>query len=161
MGNYITCVDLKKQYGGRYRIENELGGHRITDPWQAVIVCRHGHLYPIGGARLGASTNHRGPVAKRLAALDCTTVVQDGDDGINVTFDVSHLRVVARIIKPRSRRRLSAEHRRKLLASNCHSRFSNGSSDHRTVQKKPIGCKPGTNAWKNDPLQSGCATVTN
>ena len=39
-------------------------------------------------------------------------MVQDGDDGVNARFHVNHIDEVAKIMKPRRRRRLSDEQRR-------------------------------------------------
>jgi hypothetical protein len=36
-------------------------------------------------------------------------VVQDGEDGINVVFDVRHFEEVTEVLKPRRRRRLTPE----------------------------------------------------
>jgi hypothetical protein len=67
------CIDLKERFGQRCRIryEDTSDRSRARDPWLAMIDCRHGHIYPHGGDQLGDSTNTRGPIAKRLAALPC------------------------------------------------------------------------------------------
>jgi len=112
----VSCINLNERFGDRYRLDldpafyEEYGRNaRIRDPWYWRICCQHGHVYPHGGTRLGASSNCRGPIANSLAALSCVRVVQDGDDGINVVFDVSDFDQVAAILKPRRRRRLSPE----------------------------------------------------
>lgn len=115
-----TCIDLQQRYRSKYRIRHE--DDRETrlphDPWLLVIDCQHdGEIYPHGGDMLGAATGGRGSVAKRLAALPCVRVVQDGSDGINVIFDVDDFPAVAAVMKPRRRRRLSPEHRAKLVAA--------------------------------------------
>ena len=46
-------------------------------------------------------------MAKQLKALRCVQVVQDGSDGVNVTFDVEHFDKVGELMKPRKRRHLS------------------------------------------------------
>jgi hypothetical protein len=114
-----TCINLKKRFGGRYRVvyeESYFAEHgqttRADDPWLQVLLCQHGHIYPHGGDVLAASTNTRGGIARKLAALDCTTVVQDGSDGINATFHVRDFERVAELMKPRRRRRLTLEQRR-------------------------------------------------
>jgi len=129
-------------FGDRYRVEHELGGKRISDPWHAVIRCKHGHVYPCGGSLLGVATTHRGPIAHRLAALDFVTVVQDGEDGINAVFDVASFAHVAEIIKPRRRRRLSAKHRDKLIAASRPFRFSGGSNDADKASESHENLKP-------------------
>ena len=52
-------------------------------------------------------------MANKLKALPSTTVAQDGDDGATVVFHARHFDEVARIMKPRKRRRLSASERQK------------------------------------------------
>ena len=113
MSNYI---DLKERFGSRYRVTYEPSyaaergeRGRRHDSWLQTIPCQHGHIYPHGGELLGASTNHRGRVANRLAALPCVRIVQDGDDGVNVVFDVAEFETIAAVMKPRHRRRLSPE----------------------------------------------------
>jgi hypothetical protein len=92
----INVINLKEFLGDRYRIRSEESYYaehgdraRADDPWLQIIPCRHGHIYPHGGDLLAVSTNKRGAVANKLAALACTTVVQDGSDGINATFHVN------------------------------------------------------------------------
>ena len=110
------CVNLFERC--RYRVEHEpsyFADHgqkaRREDPWLLVIRCHHGQIYPHGGELLGVSTDKRGGIAKRLAALDCVTVTQNGDDGINATFHVDDLAAVAVVIKPRRRRKLTEQQR--------------------------------------------------
>ena len=112
------CIDLKARFGRRYRVEYEESyyaehgaGARVDDPWLMVIPCENGHICPWGGSTLAACTKAAGSVASRLKALSFTTVAQDGSDGANVLFDVEHFDVVAKIMKPRRRRRLSPEAR--------------------------------------------------
>lgn len=119
VGHMMNCIDLKDKYGHKYRVEHDESyrAERGRDPWLLIIPCRHGHIYPYGGDLLGAATNCRGPVANRLKALPGVQVVQDGDDGINVTFRLEQFDVVAAVLKPRRRRRLSPEHKDKLVAA--------------------------------------------
>ncbi len=99
------CIDLEKRWGKRYRLEYE-GGAK-GDPWLAMICCRYGHIYPHGGTFLGAATNSRGRISNQLSALPCVRVAQDGDDGINVVFDVADFDKVAKIIQPKRRRKIN------------------------------------------------------
>lgn len=97
------------QVCSRYAAEHGNRGRR-PDPWLLQLLCKHGHIYPQGGSRLAASTNRRGKIANLLAGLDCVGMHQDGDDGINVTFDVSDFDQIASILKPRKLRKLSPLH---------------------------------------------------
>jgi hypothetical protein len=54
-----------------------------------------------GRRQAGACTRNRGPVASQLTSLDCVTVVQDG---IDATFHVDDIEIVAAVMKPRRRR---------------------------------------------------------
>jgi hypothetical protein len=114
-------IDLRQQYSSRFRMGCDPSCERVhhndaCDPWNALVLCQHGHIYPHGELLLGAATNNRGPIANSLAALPCVRVTQDGDDGINVVFDASDFAKVAAIMKPRRRRTLSPEQRAKLVA---------------------------------------------
>jgi hypothetical protein len=113
-----TCINLKKRFGDLFQIRHEAGdqaerdnGGRLRDPWLFTIPCKHGHIYPHGGDYLVASTDHRGPIANQLAALECGRVIQDGNDGVNVKFHVDDFDHVAAIMKPRRRRRLTPSQR--------------------------------------------------
>lgn len=105
------CIDLRAEFSHQYQVHTELSDGSLQDPWQLIIPCRHGHIYPHGGSLLGAATHNRGPVANRLAALPSVRIVQDGDDGINVVFDVADFDSVAQVMQPKRKRRLSAEKR--------------------------------------------------
>lgn len=111
-----TCIDLKAQFGKQYRVLNEQSyaaecgeSSRVRNPWLLIIPCLHGHIYPHGDEYLGASTNRRGPIAKRLAALKSIRVVQDGSDGVNGVFHVRDFPKVAAVLKPKQRRQLTPD----------------------------------------------------
>jgi hypothetical protein len=131
----VDCINLNEQFGDRFKVEYEesyyaqYGEHAWReDPHYMILLCRHGHIYPHGSATLAASISRRGRIANRMAGLDCVTVVQDGDDGINATFDVSDFDRIAEIMKPlKARPRLSEEHKAKLIEAGRQHRFSAGS----------------------------------
>lgn len=115
------CIDLAERFGEKFKIGKdpayaaEYGPNAWThDPWLLVILCERGTIYPHGGDWLAFSTNGRGPTAKRLAALPCVEVLQDGDDGINGKFHVDHFSEVARLMRPRRRRQVSDAERARL-----------------------------------------------
>ncbi len=127
------CIDLEQQFGHRFRVEYgpsyyaQYGERaRVNDPWLKIIPCRNGHIYPHGGKLLAASTNNRGPVAKRLMALPCTTVWQDGDDGVTVLFDVADFDKVAALMHPRRRRTATPRMRAHLERIGRKTRFRHG-----------------------------------
>jgi len=118
------CPDLKTIAAGKYRLNRDESYHaehgergRSSAPWLWVIPCLHGHVFPFGSGLLAASTDRRGGIARRVAALPGCHVHQDGDDGLTVVFPVAMFETVAAILKPRRRRRWSEAERAKRLAS--------------------------------------------
>lgn len=110
----MNCIDLN-QFADRYKLGRDPAAKsRNKDPWLLTIVCRNGEIYPHGGAFLAASTRTRGPVANDLAKLG--QVWQDGSDGLTIIFHVNDFDAVAKVMKPKRRRKLSAEHTAKLRA---------------------------------------------
>lgn len=118
-----TCLNLKRKFGKKYRVEYEESYYcdrsirSVEDPWLMIILCQAGHIYPHGGKLLAAATDKRGTFAKRLAALSCTEVIQDGTDGINAIFDAKHFDEVAKVMRPKRKKQLSQEHKDKLVAA--------------------------------------------
>lgn len=107
----MTPINLEAEFGRRWRIElDEAAGGRRKDPWLFTIPCRNGHLYPAGHDRIGAATNRSGAIVRKLRAIPGAVVEADGSDGANVTFAPAVIRYVARVMKPRSRRKLSPTH---------------------------------------------------
>jgi hypothetical protein len=117
-----TCVNLKERFGQQYRVTYEESYHaergkvvRTADPWLMIVPCRYGHVYPYGGENLAASVDGYPKVAGVLRRLPCCRVHQDGDFGeLTVLFDVADFDKVAKIIRPRHRRQLSTEERKRL-----------------------------------------------
>ena len=96
------CIDLEVRFP-MHQIGYEDPSQEATrDPWHKVIRCKGGCVSPYGGELLLACTNNSwngkrfrlSKWTKAVAALDCVEVVQDGDDGINATFNVSDARIV-------------------------------------------------------------------
>ena len=104
-------IDLEVEFGRRWRIElDEAANGRWKDPWLFTIPCRNGHLYPAGPDLIGAATNRAGAIVRKLRAIPGVVVEADGTDGANVVFTRAALRHVARVMKPRSCRKLSPAH---------------------------------------------------
>jgi hypothetical protein len=107
----VTPLNLEVEFGRRWRIElDEAAQGRRKDPWMLTIPCRHGHLFPAGPDLIGAATNRAGAIVRKLRAILGVVVVADGSDGANVTFTRAALSHVARVMKPRSCRKLSPSH---------------------------------------------------
>ena len=108
----MDCVNLKQRFGDRFKVAYEESYYAersrqtMEDPWLMVMACRNGHICPWGGSELAACTDSI-RIANRLKRLPFATVAQDGDDGANVLFDVEHFAEVAKIMKPRRRRRMT------------------------------------------------------
>jgi hypothetical protein len=107
----VKPIDLEVEFGRRWRIElDEAASGRRRDPWLLTIPCRNGHLYPAGPDLIGAATNRAGAIVRKLRAIPGVVVEADGTDGANCTFTRAALRHVARVMKPRSCRKLSPAH---------------------------------------------------
>jgi hypothetical protein len=107
----VRPIDLEVEFGRRWRIElDEAANGRRRDPWMLTIPCRYGHLFPAGPDLIGAATNHSGAIVRKLRAIPGVEVVADGEDGANVVFSPAAIRYVARVMKPRSCRKLSPAH---------------------------------------------------
>jgi hypothetical protein len=105
------CINLRERFG-HYRIEYDPAHHgRSDDPWLQIIPCRYGHIYPYGGDKLGVATSRK--IGLQLARLPGVEVWQDGDDGINLVFPHDLLPDVAKIVKPRRKRKLDAAARKR------------------------------------------------
>jgi hypothetical protein len=126
----MTCINLKERFGDRLKVVYEESYYadrgenaRAEAPWYMILLCQNGHISPWDDKRLAACTSRPGSVAKRLKALPFAETVQDGDDGANIVFHVDHFAEVAKIMRPRKRKRLSEEHKRKLAEANAPYRF--------------------------------------
>jgi hypothetical protein len=116
-----TCIDLLARFGHRYRVAYELppdlrteahGWPREQWPWLARIACRYGHVGAQGGDRLYAFTA-RPRIGAQLRALPFIERAQ-GDVEVRVVFHVDHLAEVLAILRPRTRRQVSAAERERL-----------------------------------------------
>jgi hypothetical protein len=119
----MDCVNLRERFGRQYRVTYEESyyaergdGARADDPALQIIRCERGHIYPWDASMLAASTDTRGSTARKLAALDFTTVHQDGDDGMTILFPVERFPEVAALMHPRRRRQVSEAERARLAA---------------------------------------------
>lgn len=68
-------------------------------------------------------------MAKELKRLPFVEILQDGTDGVNVTFDVKQFGAVATIMKPRKRlhgRPMSTEEKQRLVEAGREFLFSTG-----------------------------------
>ena len=126
----VPVVNIRERYSDRYKIQHEESFHALHpkptgDEELALLIlpCKHGHIFPWGGERLAASTDHSGKIANELRALAKVSIEQDGSDGVTVSFDVNDFEAVAEIMKPKRQRRLSEESRAALIESGKDHRF--------------------------------------
>ncbi len=117
-----TCINLKERFGRRFRVVYEESyradrGHaaRAEQPWLMIVPGRYGHIFPHGGNLLAASVDGYAKVAGVLRRLPCCRIHQDGDAGeLTVVFDAADFAKVAKIIRARRRRQVSAQEQDRL-----------------------------------------------
>ena len=144
------CINLKERFGGRFRVAYEESyfaergdGARADDPWLMIVPCRYGHIFPHGGNLLAASVDGHPNVVSALRKLPCCHVHQDGDFGeLTVVFDVRDFAKVAKILRPRRRRQVSAVERDRLRGMG----FKKGLPAHVDVDPTARGCVPSVQA---------------
>lgn len=116
----VECVNLRTRFGTKYKVQYENSyaaehgeNARVEDPWLMIVPCQRGHhIFPWDESTLAVSLDKAPKTARKLRELGCE-VVQDGDDGTTLTFPLERFDQVARIVKPRRRRRLSPKQRQR------------------------------------------------
>lgn len=112
-------INLMTRFGKQYRIAFDPGydpKHRPKDkldPWAMEIPCERGTIYPHGGNDLAVMVDYRPITARKLAAIPGVVLVQDGDQEKTFVFPVELFKTVAKAVKPRRKRRLTAEQKQK------------------------------------------------
>ncbi len=116
----MDCIDLREQFGDRYRITfdpviDPRGKWRdLIDPWLHTIECRYGTIYPYGTKHLAIDIDNHSFIARQVAELSGSELVQDGDFEKTVKFPLDQFDAVAAIVKPHKRPRYSEERRQRL-----------------------------------------------
>jgi len=120
------AVDLKKDYGDRYKIaldpagQDEYNGKR--DPWMYIIPCKYGNIYPYSAKGdkpelLGFWCTGSGKRQQIKEQFPHFKVHSWSDDGEAIfLFPRSDLDALAELAKPRRKRVVSAEERERLAA---------------------------------------------
>ena len=112
-----TCINLAERFGNRFKIDfdpayNPKGRRRNNlDPWCMIIPCERGHIFPHGDDVLAIELEKHPGIARRVGKLGCTSLHQEGDDFACFLFDASDFDLVAAIVKPKRRRRVSEANR--------------------------------------------------
>lgn len=99
----MKCINLSEAFPG-YQVDR--AGKR-NDPWLQVIPCKYGEIYPHG--ELPAVATNGRKIGLKVAKLPGAIVLQDGTDGMNIAFLVAAFPAVAKIVKPRRKRKVTAE----------------------------------------------------
>jgi len=104
-------IDLRTVAGKRYQVEYE-ESHRgkRDDPWLLIIPCQRGHVYVFSSELLGVATDGR-KIAQRIAKLPGAEIWQEADDGMNVLFPLKAFPQVAKLVKPKRKRKLTEKQR--------------------------------------------------
>ena len=113
----IGCVNLEELFGERFRVgRDEAYPASCKDPWTFVIPCeRGGEIYPQGGTLIACQVDGRPVTAAKIEALPGAIVTQEGKRDKTIVVDVRHAEAVFRILKPKKRRRLSEDAKRKAV----------------------------------------------
>ncbi len=109
-------IDLKTLYGDKYKItldpaaKLERGGRH--DPWQYVLPCRYGEIYPFNDRQLAIMVIG----SKKVTELkwDGFHLHQDADGEAVFLFTLDRFDEVAKMAKAKMKKRISAAHLRKL-----------------------------------------------
>ena len=119
-GILVYPINLKEILGNRYRVvidDSVIGepGAR-SDPWNYIIPCRSGNICPFSDKLMAFYCTARG-IRTRLHKEHPEIEVRNWSDGGEAIFlfHPGQFELVARYARPRRKRRLSPEHRRKLV----------------------------------------------
>ncbi|MFV0443341.1 MAG: hypothetical protein ACK5Q5_07200 [Planctomycetaceae bacterium] len=140
----MNCINLRNRFGDRYRISFDPAydpRHRpkkCLDPWMMILPCRYGEIYPDGGQFLRVDIDGHNRIAARVTALDGCMLVQDGDVEKTIRFPVTQFELVAALVHPHRRRRVSDDERCRLRALSRQHGFAG--------QKHQPGSVPGVTA---------------
>ena len=105
------CIDLKEMFGHRFIIEKEEPYNRKTnDPWCYIIPCKNSaHIYPHGDSMLGFASKGCSSTVNAMRKLSFVVTAQIGEDGANLLFDVKHFGKLVKYMRPRRKRKASAQ----------------------------------------------------
>ncbi len=120
-------IDLKREYGHRFRISFDASAAMETIPaervWLHRIPCRYGFIGVHGPEVLMAHTCSR-RLLPRLLSIPGVVVRQRGDDEFNLCFPPEQMDAVAAILQARRPRKLNALDRERLIDAGRRSRFA-------------------------------------
>lgn len=103
-------LDLQTLYGRKYRIVlDEAANPRTADAYDYELLCKYGKIYVHGPETLAAYTHNR-RIKNTLLALQSVVPWQIGDDEAVVLFKADFSWQIERILKPKTRKRISDAH---------------------------------------------------
>jgi hypothetical protein len=139
-------LNLRKLYGDKYKITLDESafcpGESKKNPWYFQVACKYGVVYPYSNKELAfycESQKIRDRLHREHPEIK---VVNWSDDGEAIfIFDPKKFDLIANYAWPRKRRRLSEEHKKKLINSSLCFRFkskNHGSEERKRVESKAI-----------------------
>jgi hypothetical protein len=124
-----TCINLRERFRQQYRTGFDQAAENRNDPWMMTIPCRWGTIYPHGAEMLALELDCHPKVAKQVAAILGIVLHQDGNEEKTFLFPVGLFDQVVALVEPKRVRRLSEEHKAKLLEAGQKHWFKDGSGD--------------------------------
>jgi hypothetical protein len=131
-------INLKELFKDRFRVtidDSVIGeGGARSDPWNFIIPCRSGDIYPFSDQLLAFYCSARG-IRTRLHKEHSEIEVRNWSDNGEAIFlfRPDQIDLIVQYAKPRRKRRLSPEHRKKLVMAGSQAlesyRKSNSKSD--------------------------------
>jgi len=139
-------LNLKELFGREYKIEIDESancpGESKSDPWYYRVACKYGHIYPYSDKRLGfycESGNIRNRLRQEHPEIDVFNWSDDG--GAVFLFPVGLFKLISGYAKPRQKRRLSQEHRRRLELAGQRYKFKPLKHGSESVKSTQISTK--------------------
>jgi hypothetical protein len=114
----MTCPDLRALYGGRYKLGHDPAARirsEKADPWLLTLPCRFGTVYPYGRDRLAVEMDCHPAKARQVAQIPGVHLAQDSDREKTFVFPVVLFELVARVVRPYRRYRVSPVSRANLI----------------------------------------------
>jgi len=134
------CVNLKVQFGDKYRIGLDISApKRTTDPWHYTIPCKYGEVYPQGGERLAfhcKGGKMRGIIKRKFPNF----VVQnwtDDNEAIFVFYS-DQFKDLAPIIKPKRKKKVPESEKARLAEIGARTRFLAAKNDSTSVKGETL-----------------------
>jgi len=102
----MNPINLRSEFGHEWQVAvHESTARDHGNPWNQVVVCRHGLIYAVGPTTLGVATNQAGDVVRQVREIDGVEIVEESDVGANAIFHLAKIRYVQRVMQPRRTRR--------------------------------------------------------